>query len=219
MPTGYTAELDDHPELTTAKWITEKLARNFGLLYHLRDGPYNLSADEIAETIAKDDGTKYYKENLEKIMKAFDRLNDDPDAFLEKEYKAEVRCLKKYNKQSQESADITKQRHEQVESELITLRDGTDDEITRNIAKFGLKQLEVVKSDREPYISKIPTFETFKENKLSKLDRDMEYYLDKIKACEKAHRDRVLAYQTLRSEVERILGVRPLESTVRNDNE
>lgn len=205
MPTGYTVLLDDDHDLSTSIWVTEHLARNFGLLYHLRDGPYGLSADEIETTIVNSDGTKYYKENLEKTAKAFERLHDDPDAFWKEEYDAEVKRLQKYNKQSQESADITKQRHEQVERDLIKLRDSTDDDITVNIAKFGLSQLELVKQDREPYISEIPTLEKFKEDTLRKMNRDVEYYLDKIEEREKANRDRLHAYRKVRSEVIRIL--------------
>ena len=47
MPTGYTAQIDDDPNLTTAKWVTEGLSRAFGVCVILRDGPYGLTEDEI----------------------------------------------------------------------------------------------------------------------------------------------------------------------------
>ena len=72
-----------------------------------------------------------------------------------------------------------------------------------------MSQLELVKEDREPYIQDIPTLETFKTSKVTSLMRDVDYHTKNIDETEERERERFLAYQRIRSEVEEILGQSP----------
>ncbi len=207
MPTGYTAELDDHPRLTTAKWVTKHLSRAFGVCVTLRDGPFGLSPEEIEAYLEKEIGrsTSDHKENLSEAEETLKSIESDPEVWIGL-HKAEVERLKKSNARSVKKASKTNRRHERVKKDLIKLRDNTDDEVTRNIAKYGLKQLEIVKSDTEPYIQEVPDLEKFKTDKLASLNWTIEYHTKKMEKTEKRERERVLAYQKIRSEVEKILG-------------
>ena len=116
MPTGYTAELDDNPELTTAKWVTQNLARAFGVCVHLRDGPYGLTEDEI-ESHLEDEierSTRYHREKTDEALKTLKTINDTPEAWNDL-YTSAVDRLQEYNKRSREEAETTKLRHQQVE--------------------------------------------------------------------------------------------------------
>jgi len=207
MPTGYIAQIDDDPNLTTAKWVTEGLSRAFGVCVVLRDGPYDLTEDEIVAHLEKEIGrnTKYHKENISKARETLKVINNNPSAWDDL-YTSEIERLHEYNKRSQEEATATKLRHEQIEQDLIKLRDKTTDEVTKNIAKFGLSQLELVKRDREPYLLEIPSLEKFKGNKLASLKRDIKYHTEKMEESEKREMERLRAYQRIRFEVKKILG-------------
>lgn len=207
MPTGYTALIDDDPNLSTAKWVTEGLSRAFGICVVLRDGPCGLTEDEIEEHLKKEikRGTSYSRERLSETREKLKIIEADPET-LNDLYASTVARLEDYNKRSMDEAKTTRLRHEQVEEDLVKLRDNTADEITRNIAKFGLSQLELVKRDREPYIQTIPSLEQFKIDMLASLKRDVEYHTKQIVEAEQREKERLLAYQTLRSEVGEILG-------------
>lgn len=219
MPTGYTSELDENPDLTTAKWVTANLSRAYGVCVTLRDGPYGLSDDEIEEHLKKAVGrsTSYHKRKIKKAKKTLGIIKDDPEAWNDL-YESTVNRMQDYNKRGKEEAGITKLRHERVERELIILRDNTEDEMTRNIAKFGLSQLELVKRDREPYIQEIPSLEKFKVDKFASLNRDIEYHTKNMKEAHQREWERVHAYRKLRSEVARILEPQSLTSKARKQN-
>lgn len=207
MPTGYTAALDEK-DLNTSQWFTEHLARAFGVCIILRDGPYGLSADEIEQHLEKEieRGTQYHEENLKEAKDLIERVNADPKIALNEVYNSMVKQKKEYNTNSIKEARDTKKRHKRTIRELKKIQKKTTDEVTHNIAQFGLKQLELVKSETEPYVSEIPSLEKFIWDKAFSLNRDLKYHEEKIIESTKREQDRFETYRTIRSEVERILG-------------
>ena len=208
MPTGYTDMIDEHPRLTTAKWVMEGLSRAFGVCVTLRDDSMNLSEKEIEKRLQKevDDGMSYYREKLKETDETLAKLHKNPKMFWDAEYAATVDRIKKRNAEQIIEKNKTKVRHDQVKQDLIKLRDNTTDEVTRNIAQFGLDQLELVKSETEPWITEIPSLEKFKADKYASLNQDIEYYTKNINEAEERERGRLIAYRTIKAEVTRILG-------------
>ncbi len=206
MGTSYTYELDDNPKLTTAQWVTEHLSRAFGVCITLRDGPFGLSDEEIEEHLEEEvkRSTKYHREKLDTAQNQLDMLEDNPEAWKDL-YSITIAGMKTATKRSIKEAKKIEDRHLQARKDLTKLRDDTVDDITRNIAQFGLDQLEIAKSDTEPYIRKIPTFEEFKVSKLKSLNWGIEYYTKNMKETESREGKRVFVYRRIRYEVKRIL--------------
>ena len=204
MPTGNTAMLDNDPNLSTARWVTEGLARNFGACVVLRDDDWDLTEDEIEERLKEivNRDTNYHKGELIKARGALEELKGRKKVWNEL-YLSAVDEIEKRNRRNIKKANVIKLRHQRVKEDLIKLRDNTKDELTGNLAKFGLKQLKLVESDTEPYISVVPSFEKFKIDKLHSLNWDVNYHTKRLKEIEK--KERLSAYQRIRSEVGKIL--------------
>lgn len=218
MPTGYTSALDEK-DLSTAQWFTEHLTRAFGVCIVLRDGPYGLSADQIEEHLEKEveRSTQYYRENLMTTQKLIEQVKTDPKAILRELYNSTVKQEKEYNTESIKKARETKKRHRQTIKDLKKIQNKTTDETVRNIAQFGLDQLELVKRETEPHVSEIPSLEAFIWDKAFSLNRDLKYYEEKIAESIEREIDRLEAYRMIRSEIERIL--MPQSSTQRVNEE
>lgn len=206
MPTSYTAMIDEDPKLSTAKWMTEGLARNFGVCAVIRDHDRNLAEDEIEEHLKNmtERGTKYHREKLVETQEILKKLNSE-GAWREL-YRSAMDKRAKSNAQSIGKANTIRIRHQQVKEDLIKLRDNTKDEVTRNIAEFGLSQLEAVKPETEPCISAIPNLKEFKSIKLAALNWNIAYHTREIEKTEKQGAERLSIYQKIRSEVAEILG-------------
>ena len=208
MPTGYTAVLDDDPRVDAAKWVTKTLSRAFGVCVRLRDHNFDLTEKQIEKFLEKavEDDAKYYIELLTETEKTLLEINVNSEEFWKREYETSIKRIKDYNERSNKEASEKKARHNQIRQDLIKLRDNTSDETTKNIAKYGLEQLEVVKSETEPYVSEIPSFEKFQQDKMHSLQRDLTYYNEKLQESREREKGRLLAYQIIKSEVKRILG-------------
>ena len=211
MGTGYTYMLDDDSTLTTGRWIKEGLSRAFGVCVTLRDDDMNLTEEQITESLEariKSSG-KYYIENLEKTKKLIKEMKENPDGFFSKEYADYIETVEVSNERSRAKAKKNTERHEKVIQELNKVIQETTDEVTQNIAKFGLEQLEVAKSDREPYLSTIKSFFEFKASKEHSLQRDLEYYQRNLNETIQRETGRAEVYKTIVSEVNRILCLEP----------
>ena len=214
MPTGYTSELDETPNITTAQWIMENLTRAFGVCVTLRDNG-DMTEEQIESHLrerVEGDGS-YYMDALKKTQEEFKRLRYDP-TYWDVEYASTVERLEKYNKESIEEANALKIKHYKAIEDLIILRECTTDETTKNIAQFGLDQLELVKSDTEPYIQEIPSFEKFKKDKYNSICKDLEYYAKNLKEEKEREQSRLEAYLKIKSEVKRVLGSNSLSQTI-----
>jgi len=203
MPTDNTAMIDNDLDLSTARWVTEQLARSFGVCVALRDDDWDLTEDEIEERLKEivNRDTNYHKGELITARGALEELKR-PKVWNEL-YLSTVDEIEKRNRRNAKKANAIKLRHQQVKEDLIKLRDNTKDELTGKLAEFGLKQLKLVESDTEPYISVVPSFEKFKIDKLHSLNWDVDYHTKKLGEIGKE--ERLSAYQRIRSEVGKIL--------------
>lgn len=206
MGTGLTNMLDDDSNLTTAKWMTEGLARSFGVCIILRDDEWGISEEDIEARLKESSSVKYHEENLaEAEWKLTEIASYSEETWIEK-HLAHVKETEKRNKERTERANKTKLRHDKVRKELTKVQFETHHDVTRNLAEYGLKQLDVAKSDTKPYLKEIPTLEQFKAEKLKSLNWSSDYHSKNREESRLRESGRLLAYQTIRSEVKRILG-------------
>ena len=207
MPTGYTAMLDEEPNMTTSKWVMEGLTRAFGVCVTLRDNG-DMSEGQIEEHLRErvEEAGNYHIDALEKTQEEFRRLRYDP-TYWDVEYASTVERVEGYNKDSIEKANALKIKHDKAKEDLIILKSRTTDETTKNIAQYGLDQLELCKSETEPYISEIPSFEKFKADKYNSICRDLEYHTKNLEEDRERERSRLEAYLKIKSEVNRILSL------------
>ena len=216
MPTGYVMALDDDPKLTTAKWVTEGLSRAFGVCVTLRDHNMDLTEEQIEahleENIKRD--AKYYVDALREANDAWAKFRENPAEFLKTSYDIYVKRTEKYNKKSVNNAAETKLRRDKVAQDLIKLRKMTTDDVTKNLAKFGLEQLERSKSDAEPHILEIKSYGIFAKDEVDKIKRDIDYYTKNLEETRQRARDRLQAYLTIKSEVQRVLENNTSEQTI-----
>ena len=63
----------------------------------------------------------------------------------------------------------------------------------------------MAKSDTEPHVWEIPSFEEFKVRKIKSLDWDIEYHTKHMEKAEAREGKRALSYRRIRYEVKRIL--------------
>jgi len=208
MPTGYTATLDETPNMTTAKWVMESLTRAFGVCATLRDNG-DMTEEQIEAHLQErvDEAGSYHIDALKRVGETVTKLSDNPEKFWAEEYAKAVETMQAYNEKSIKEAKEIKTRHDKAIEDLIKLRDNTTDEATRSIANYGLEQLELVKSETESYISTVPTLEKFKEDKLRSINRDIDYHSKNLTEAKARERDRLKAYKTIKSEVNRILSL------------
>lgn len=205
MPTGYTDVLDSNNK-STKDWILEDLARAFGICIMMRDDIGDFTKEEILEKI-KDDST-YHETNLEKSKKQLEEYknfsHDDWMNLMKKENEAIV----KSNEKSIKKANKIKKIHDKTKADLILVMNGSDDDITKNICKYGLEQLErVEKYDCEPYISELHNYLIdFINDKIDSTKRSIKYHTDEMIKQEERNKERVEGYLNLISNVERILG-------------
>ena len=219
MPTGYTAMLDDNPELSTAQWMKEGIVRNFGVCVTLRDSKHDLDEKEIEKLLEEniEQSAKWYREKLVDTKNTIAEMEQNPERFFSKEYADYLERTESYNKQSKAEANTNQERHNAVIMDLKKVIQNTNDEVTQNLAKFGIEQLELVKSDRTPYIIELKSFLEFKDEKKKSLDRDLDYYQKNLNEIIKRETDRLNAYKKIVSEVNRILSVNTHETRSTED--
>lgn len=205
MPTGYTAMLDAHPRLSTAKWVTEGLSRAFGICVSLRDHDGGLTEEQIEEYLAGQVEAKYEREKIAEAEDALRRISEDPDGYWPGEYASMVEKVKRGNARNAREAKRIKKRHEQAKRDLTRLRDSTGDEITRKVAEYGLDQLKLTEDETRPFIMEVLPLEGFKALRLANLKHDLEYYRKSASEGEARERERLESYRMLRREVARIL--------------
>ena len=211
MPTGYTDMIDDG--LSSAEWVTKGLVRSFGLTYHLRDNSMNMSEQDIIDSFDKVySGSSYHENKLNEAMKNLGNIHDEE--FWVDSYRKYVKKTKKYNEDSIKEANRIKQIHDKTRMDLEKLVRETTDEVTKNIAKFGLDQLKLTESDTEPFISKIFSFEDYKKDKIESWRSDVNYHTEELVKEQKRDGIQRKTYDIILSEVKRVLGYDSSNQTI-----
>jgi hypothetical protein len=198
MPTGYTSMLEQNPNLSTEQWVLTGLARAFGICITLKEEPMNLTEKQILERLSEDDSVNY---NIEAQAKA----KADCELFA-KRSEEDWRKAWELNeiervKSNNESAKRTKKiadRHDKVMSDLKHLY--ISDKIhplTKNIIKFGIEQLNLVKDEGKPFIIPAHTLEEYKEIYIESAKKDLAYHNRELKEAKKRQNERLQAYKDL----------------------
>jgi len=207
MPTGYTAMLDDNPKMTTQQWIMQGLARAFGICVILRDESLNLTEEQITQRIAEDGKRDigYHQTELNKAIEESVKLAKRTEVEWETAWQKDEQEKEQHNKNSIARAKKMTERHFQVINDLERILASPEvDEITKNIANYGIEQLKLVKSEREPYIQESIPFEAYRVNTIKSNTRDIQYYTEELDKEKERVNGRVLAYSKLRKDLDAV---------------
>ena len=207
MPTGYTAYLDDE-ELDTATWFKQNLSRAFGICVHFRDSG-DMTEDEMKQRVKEiAEEESWHKKRLSESkdrLKTYKSYTDD-DWLRKMELVNNER--EEYNIESREKANRIKNLHDRARKDLQKILDDEQaDEVSKNIAEFGIDQLNLCKSEEEPYIDELITdVEQFKKDTINETKRSIQYHTRELKEEIERESERYEAYIKVCEDADRILG-------------
>lgn len=206
--------IDKKPSLSTSDWVLTGLARAFGVCVALREDDLGLTETQIIKRIYED-GKKsinWYKKERDKSKKQAELLKARTEDEWHKVWLEEENRKKGSNEEAIAKASIMLKRHTQVKNDLQRIIESSIvDEVTRNVAQFGLDQLKLVEDDCEPYIDEPVSFNDYRKNEISHNTRDIKYYTEELVKAEIRQQNRIECYQRLRKDVNLILAEKKQE--------
>jgi hypothetical protein len=204
MPTGYTAMIEDNPTMTAREWVMRGLVQAF-MVY---DGELEWTEEQVEKEITsrKDYNVTYYEKELKKSFKEREKLNAFNEINWEvywtrSEYKKKIK-----NEESKAKSKLMQERHEQIMKDMVFLKANAKTELTRNIAKYGIEQLNTVAYECKPYIEEPETLAQYKSDRLAENSRDIQYYTTELTKAIKNKKETIERYISLKEEVNSILG-------------
>ena len=203
MPTGYTDMIDRKPEITTAKWVTEGLARAFGVCIALRDDDMNLTEKQIEQRLIEDGqhDIDYQNEELIKAEKEAEAISKRTEEEWQTLYVAAEKEKVEGNNKRTIEAQAMKVRHTQVQKDLEKILEANVHTITKDIVKFGIDQLKLVEDETEPYIQEPITLHKFIEETKKANAWNLSYHEEKLAKATKRAKERLKLYRQLKKDV------------------
>jgi len=208
--------IDRKPEITTAKWVTEGLARAFGVCVSLHDDDMNLTEKQIEQRLIEDgqQGIEYQHEELIKAEKEAEAINKRTEEEWQTLYvTAEKEKVEGNNKRTIE-AQATKARHTQVQKELEKILESNVHTITKDIVKFGIDQLKLVEDETEPYIQEPVTLQKFMAETKKANAWNLSYHAEELAKATKRAKERLKLYRQLKKDVNAVLFISKREKTM-----
>jgi hypothetical protein len=206
MPTGYTNQLDNNPTMDTKQWVMEGLARAFGICVTLREENMNLTEEQIKDALRKDFDIDYYKKEIVNAKKLVKELAARTDDEWKKLWEVSETEKVKHNEKSIAERKIIAERHSKVRKDLEAIvAYANSDDTTRNIARFGIQQLDLVKHETEPYIIGPTSFLQFKADIITHAKKNIGYYTEEYEKAEARAKDRIACYERLRKDIDEAL--------------
>jgi hypothetical protein len=205
MPTAYTDMIDTNPKLSTKKWMIEGLARNFGVLMTLREESYDMTEEQILKALEEDFSVNWHARELAEAnteIIRLSKLNDDDWAMEWELYKNNIQIS---NAKNIEQVTKKQERDFKVIAELQKVVDAKDiSDFTRSVAKFGLDQIELCKTEREVYQQEVLPPKKLKASKLANARRDIKYHTTELAEAKQRARDRINFYKQLRKDLDKV---------------
>ena len=173
----------------------------------LKEEDFDLTFDEILEKLQNETEDNYHVKALKEAEVDFMKL----EAMSDEEWKEMMtkvnKEIEKKNDDSRQEALKLKELHARTERELIQVINSTKDEITQNVCRFGLEQLEAVKYDCEPHLSELHSdVLLYKTNGLERAVRSIQYHKKNMGKADEHEIGRIESFIKVRDEVDRILG-------------
>jgi hypothetical protein len=206
MPTGYTYSLDETGK-STADWFAESLCRAFGMCIMLRDDSNNLSRNEIIEKI-KSSGENYHLKRLKESQDELAELCKRSNADWALKFEEEVDRINLRNSESLVEFEKKRKAHLRAKADLKKVIDETDAQTVKNIAQFGIEQLELCSSEIDEFRpQEIPaSIDDYKKSCYDSVQEDIEYHSDQAPEYQEREDCRLELYMEATKEVDRILG-------------
>lgn len=208
MPTGYTGMIDRNPEMTTAQWIMQGLARAFGICVSLREDPLDLTEEQIKKRIVESEqqSVNYHEKELKQVIAISSVLAERTNSQWKGLWKADDRKRLKENAKSVTEANKMRERHEEIRRGLNKiLASNKIHEVTESIAKFGIQQLDLVADDIVPNIREPMTLRAYITEAISSNRKDIEYHTKELAEGQKRRDERINLYARLKEDVKAVL--------------
>ncbi len=198
--------IDEHPEMTTKQWVMEGLARAFGVCVTLREDAFNLSEKQITEKIREHGQHEIQYHQKELANADIENLRKRTEAEWRTAWLENEKAKQKSNQDSIIRKEKVRLRHTQVGTELRRILESPKaHQFTKDVAKFGLDQLDVASSDCEPYIQESETLTQFKLNTFKHNEWNINYHKEELAKAEERTRERIKLYLQLRKDLDKVL--------------
>lgn len=189
MPTGYTDVLDKTGN--EIDWLKRILVRNFGVMLMLRDYGFDETTFEAMDKSVREPWSSgYHEETMEKAKIRLKKLRDLKEA--RKMYASETASKKRMEKKWRDEKLATKEIHDRAKGFLQAVRREKVSQFTKDVAQFGLDQLEVAKNDTEPYSTEpMLAFEYWVVDETNRCNHDIEYCEKEIAEEKETRKERI----------------------------
>lgn len=207
MPTGYTAELDDK-KMDTHDWVLGSLVRAFGICVMFREEGH-MSQEELEKKLRTNaQKCSYAKKKLASLKHTLRIYEHRSDVVWKREMDKENERRKKSNDDERKKVAAMKKRHLKTVKDLTELRDEATSDVTKEIAKFGIEQLDRVKSEwKRPYIqSMLTSIDSYKQEMIADTTQMISSYEKEVEGEKDRSVDRYHSYMKVKLDVEKILG-------------
>jgi hypothetical protein len=199
MPTGYTDILDETGD--EFDWLERTLVRNFGVAFSIRENGFGMTFDEVDAAIRKPDSIKYETNRLREVSERLECLKDLKIA--KSFYKQEIDARKRRTKEAKIENDKIVELHNRAKSFLNTIKNEKVSQFTKDVAEFGISQLEVVEGDTEPYIyPPIPAFKYWVKGEIDECYRNVTYYNEQIRESKEGDKERIAMWDTFCKDIQ-----------------
>lgn len=195
MPVGYIDNLDKNG-FDTKKWIAESLVRAFEVC--VRDEGH-MSEEPIIKRLKENAESSYYNKALKEANTKIERLCSMSDEQWKIMMQKDNTEKMKYCEETNKERIKIREGHVKVYNELTNFLIKDISEVTRNIVKFGLEQLDLVEDDYKEYPAPA-LFEDVEEFK-RKVQKDIDYYKKKLVEDRKREMERMKVYKEILKDI------------------
>jgi hypothetical protein len=199
--------IDRKPEITTAKWVTEGLARAFGVCVSLREDDMNLTEKRIEQRLIEDGqhNIDYQNEELIKAEKEAEAISKRTEEEWQTLYVADEKEKVEGNTKRTIEAQAMKARHTQVQKDLEKVLESNVHTITKDIVKFGIDQLKLTEDETEPYIQEPVTLQKFIAETKKANAWSLSYHEEELAKATKRAKERLKLYRQLKKDINAVL--------------
>ena len=167
MPTGYTFEVEDG-KITELKDYMLRCSRAFGVCLEIRDESLDVLPPKKLVP------SSYYKDKLKSAEQELARLKETPKKQLMGNWMNDLRVAEEAHENVCKSTKEHLDRYENMYQKVLAWKPPAT---LARLKEFMLSQIDVSREHMSlPKLEEHPTFDKWKENRITRLIYDIEYY-------------------------------------------
>lgn len=149
MPTGYTAQLEQHWDVN--RWLRQEVVRALGVCVMLRDSG-DMTDKQILESLKPKNEESYYAESVKAAHERLKYLRALTRAEWKAKYTMDLEEAIQDFRQEKERASEKESKFRKVITQIQAFQKNAKSEAGRRVAEFALEQINMVKSEFEPSV-------------------------------------------------------------------